>query len=165
MRQSRGLVLGVSLAILASLVVVLPAAAMGPAPKGTQLPFTLSGVSMTFNCDGVTQYSPGMLTCAANTPFYVSHSVVAPAASRQAANQLAKDTADNYFQLSLDGTVLAPTGSSTKVTANNDGSFSVTFNDWYNFAGFPSGASHMLTFMFVGGGTTLLSETETYNFS
>jgi hypothetical protein len=128
MRHSRRLVLGVSLVILASLAVVLPAAAMGPAPKGMQLPFTLSGNPLTFSCDGVAQYNG--LTCAANTPFTVNHSVTVPAASRQAANQLAKAT-DSYFQLSLNGQVLAPTGSSTKVN-NNNGSYSVTYNDWYN---------------------------------
>jgi hypothetical protein len=163
MRQSRGLVIGVSLVILASLAVALPAAAM--APKGAQLPFTLTGTSMTFNCDGVTQYIPGMLTCASNTPFTVDHSVIAPAASRQAANQLAKDTADNFFGLSVDGVPLTPSGSSQKVTANPDGSYSVTFNDWYNFAGYPPGDSHALVFNFVGNGTAFLTETETYDFS
>jgi hypothetical protein len=160
MRRTGQLVFSVSVAILVSLAVTLSAAAKGPPPNGPQLPFSFSSTPMTFNCDGVTEY--GGLTCAANTPFTVNHSVVAGAATRQDANQLAKAT-DSGFQLSVDGQAPPSTGSSTKVTKNNDGTFSVDYNDWYNFTGLTG--THTLTFTFVSGGSTFFTVTETYIFS
>lgn len=162
MRQIGQLVLGVSVAILVSLAVALSAAAQGPPPNGLpQLPSSFSSTPMTFNCDGVTQYNG--VTCAANTPFTVNHAVIAGAATRQDANQLAKAT-DSGFELSEDGgPLLTPTGSSTKVTKKSDGTFSVAYNDWYDFSGLTG--THTFTFTYVFGGSTFFTVTETYNFS
>jgi hypothetical protein len=169
MRRSSRFVFGIAVAILVSLAVALPAAAKGPAPTGTALPFTFGGSGMTFACDGVTVYSPPILggpTCAANTPFYLLHGVIGATTTTKKGGSLGELRNDSltYFQVIVDGVVQSCTPEVTVTGPDSAGVYTVSHLDLCNF---PAGMTgpHTFTFNFSADGTVFFSETETYVFS